>query len=102
MGMSKTKALNRIIHVSTDHVHAETLDFRNEFIFWFVNKGITLKKKDPVIFGDFTVFWTFYAMYAAFTLKLCSWLSIFDLQIKLKYGCYRPFLEELYPLNLAI
>jgi hypothetical protein len=41
-------------------------------------------------------------MCAAIALKLCTLLYIYDLQIKFKYGCYRPIFGRVIPVNLAI
>jgi hypothetical protein len=39
------------------------------------------------------------AMCAAIALKLCTWLYIYDLQIKFEDGCYRPIFRRVMPLE---
>jgi hypothetical protein len=43
----------------------------------------------------------FSTLCAAIALKLCTWLYIFDLQIKFVDGCYRPILGRVMPLELS-
>jgi hypothetical protein len=38
-------------------------------------------------------------MCAAIALKLCTWLSMYDLQIKFEDGCYRPIFRRVMPLK---
>jgi hypothetical protein len=45
--------------------------------------------------------WLFSAMCAAIALKLCTWLYIYDLQIKFKDGCYWPIFGRVMPLELS-
>jgi hypothetical protein len=53
------------------------------------------------IVGDFYSFPYFSpTMCAAVALILCTWLYIFDLQIKFKDGCYRPIFGRFIPLEL--
>jgi hypothetical protein len=42
----------------------------------------------------------FSAMCAAIVLKLCTWLYIYDLQIKFEDGCYRPIFGRVMSLEL--
>jgi hypothetical protein len=47
------------------------------------------------IIRDFTVYHTFPpAMCAAVAFILCTWLYIYDIQIKFKDGCYRPIFKK--------
>jgi hypothetical protein len=41
----------------------------------------------------------FSAICAAIALKLCTWLYIYDLQIKFEDGCYRPIFRRVMPLE---
>jgi hypothetical protein len=38
-------------------------------------------------------------MCATIALKLCTWLYIYDLQIKFEDGCYRPIFRRIMPLE---
>jgi hypothetical protein len=41
-------------------------------------------------------------MWAAIVLKLCTWLYIYDLQIKFEDGCYRPIFRRVLLLELSV
>jgi hypothetical protein len=43
----------------------------------------------------------FSTMCAAIALTLCTWFYIYDLQIKLKDGCYWPIFGRVMPLELS-
>jgi hypothetical protein len=38
-------------------------------------------------------------MCTAIALKLCTWLYMYELQIKFEDGCYRPFFRRVMPLK---
>jgi hypothetical protein len=43
----------------------------------------------------------FSAMCAAIALTLCTWLYIYDLQIKFEDGCYQPIFGKVMPLEVS-
>jgi hypothetical protein len=56
---------------------------------------------NAAILKDFTVFLDFSGMCAAIALKICTWLYIYDLQIKFEDGSYRPIFGRVMSLELS-
>jgi hypothetical protein len=59
----------------------------------------------PLALSHFKRFYSFpdffFAIWTGIALKLCTWLYIYDLQIKFEDGCYQPNFGRVMPLELS-